>query len=133
MVAGLEKSIVYFEKAGSNNTDLTLAAAKKRAKELGIKHIVVATTHGGTGLRAAEVFKDLKVNIVAVSICEGYEEEGWTMTKAARKKLEDTDVRVLTSMHALGDGVASAFTEKFGGKSHEEIGPQTLYPFGQGG
>jgi len=128
----LEKIITYFEKTGDDNTGVTLAAAKKRAKELGIRDVVVASTHGGTALKAAEAFKDLKVNLVAVSICEGYKEEGWTLTKAERKKLDDAGIKVLTSMHALGDGVASAFTEKFGGKSHEEIVQQTLYRFGQG-
>ena len=128
----MEKSITYFERTGATNTDVTLAAAKKRAEELGIKDIVIASTHGGTGLRAAEVFNDLNANIVAVSICEGYREEGWTMTRTERKKLEESGVRVLTSMHALGDGVASAFTEKFGGKSYEEVVQQTLYRFGQG-
>lgn len=128
----MEKTITYFEKKGAENTDVTLAAAKKRARELGIKDVVVASTHGGTALKAADAFKDLKPNLVAVSICEGYSEEGWTMTKAERKKLADAGVKVLTTMHALGDGVASAFTEKFGGKSIEEVVQQTLYRFGQG-
>ena len=128
----MEKTITYFEKGGSENTNTTLAAAKKRAQELGIKDIVVASTHGGTALKAADVFKDLKVNIVAVSICEGYRDEGWAMSEAERKKVTASGVKVLTSIHALGDTVASAFTVKFGGKSIEEIVQQTLYRFCQG-
>ena len=128
----MEKTIVYFEKGGVENTSSTLKAARKRAEELGIRDVVVASTHGGTAIKSAEIFRDLKVNIVAVSICEGYEEEGWTMTKAEKKKLSDKGVKVLTSIHALGDGVANAFTEKFGGKSFEEVVQQTLYRFCQG-
>lgn len=128
----LEKTIVYFEKGGPENTALTLEAARKRAAELGIREIVVASTHGGTALKAAKVFKDLKVNLVAVSICESYGEEGWTLKEGEKKKLMDNGVRVLTSIHALGDGVANAFTEKFGGKSFEEVVQQTLYRFSQG-
>ena len=129
---GLEKTITYFEKGGPENTSQTLDAAKRRAKELRIKDVVVASTHGGTALKVAEVFKDLKVNLVAVSICEGFRKEGWAMTKAEKKKLSDSEVKVLTSIHALGDSVASAFTEKTGGRSIEEVVRETLYRFCQG-
>ena len=71
-VKAMEKTITYFDKGGIENTTQTLDVAKKRVKELGIKDIVIASTHGGSALKAAEVFKDLKVNLVAVSICEGY-------------------------------------------------------------
>jgi len=128
----LEKIITYFEKGGSENTFQTLDAAKRRAQELGIKDVVVASTHGSTALKAAEAFKDLKVNLVAVSICEGFRKEGWAMTKIEKKKLNDSGVKVLTSVHTLGDGVASAFTEKSGGRSIEEIVRETLYRFSQG-
>lgn len=128
----LEKTITYFKKGGPENTAQTLDAAKRRAKELGIKDVVVASTHGGTALKAAEVFKDMKVNLVAVSICESFWKEGWAMTKAEKKKLSESGVKVLTSIHALGDGVANAFTEKFGGRSIDEVARETLYRFCQG-
>jgi len=128
----LEKNIIYFEEKGAVNTDSTISAALKRAKELGIRHVVVASTHGNTGLKVARAFKNVSDNIVAVSICEGYKEEGWAMTENEKRKLREVGVQVLTSMHALGDGVASSFTEKFGGKSIEEIVQQTLYRFCQG-
>ena len=128
----MEKIITYFEKSGPENTAKTLDVAKRRAKELGIKDVVVASTHGGTALKAAEVFKELKVNLVAVSICEGFRKEGWVMTKVEKKKLIDSGVKILTSIHALGDGVANAFTEKFGGRSIEEVIRETLYRFCQG-
>lgn len=128
----MEKTITYFKKGGPENTAQTLDAAKRRAKELGIKDVVVASTHGGTALKAAEVFKDMKVNLVAVSICESFWKEGWAMTKAEKKKLSESGVKVLTSIHALGDGVANAFTEKFGGRSIDEVARETLYRFCQG-
>jgi hypothetical protein len=46
-----EKSILYFDVVGQKNTDETLNATKKRAEELGIKDIVVASTRGGTGVK----------------------------------------------------------------------------------
>ncbi len=130
-VADLEKTIVYFDKGGPQNTLATLKEAMKRATELGIRDIVIASTHGATALRAEEVFARDR-NLVAVSICEGFKDEGWTMTEAEKKRLTDKGIKVLTSIHALGDGVGNAFAEKFGGKPTEEIVQQTLYRFCQG-
>jgi len=128
----LEKNIIYFERKGGVNTTKTLEAARKRAEELGIRDVVVATTHGGTALKAADVFGDMKVNLVAVTISEAFQEEGWVMTAEERKKLQDKGVTVLTCLHSLGDNVATAFTEKSGGVSIEAIVRETLYRFSQG-
>jgi len=126
------KNITYFEKTGLDNTEETIKLAYERAVELGIRDIVVASTHGGTALKAIQTFSDPKFNIVSVSICEGYKSEGWAMSKEEREKLQVKGVKVLTSVHALGDDVSSAFTEKFGGKSFNEVVAQTLYRFCQG-
>jgi len=128
----MKKSITYFEKTGPENTQETIRLAYERALELGIKDVVVASTHGNTALKVAQIFDIQKFNIVAVTICEGYKSEGWAMSQAERAKLEAKGVKVLTSMHALGDDVSSAFTEKFGGKSFNEVVAQTFYRFGQG-
>jgi hypothetical protein len=45
---------VYFEKQSRGNTERTLQIAKARAEALGIRTILVATTGGTTGVRAAE-------------------------------------------------------------------------------
>jgi len=128
----MKKSITYFEKAGSDNTDETIKLAYERALELKTRDIVVASTHGGTALKVAETFRDTRFNIVAVTICEGYKSEGWAMSKEERTKLQAKGIKVLTGIHALGDDVSSAFTEKFGGKSFNEVVAQTLYRFCQG-
>jgi uncharacterized protein len=128
----LEKTILYCESTGSSSTDLVLAAAKKRAKELKIKDVVVASTHGGTAIKTKAIFADPSLNLVAVGIAEGYKENGWCFTEAEKKRLENAGIKPLVASHALGDGVASSFTEKSGGKSIEEIVRDTLYRFGQG-
>jgi hypothetical protein len=128
----MEQKIIYFEKPGPQNTEKTISIAKDRADEIGVKDIVVATNHGKTALEAKKAFKGLDVNIVAVSICEAFEDEGWTMTCEEKMELENEGIKVLTSIHALGDGVGSAFAEKFGGKPIEEIVTNTLYRFCQG-
>ena len=58
-----EKTIVCFEKGGPENTYETLKLAKERADELGIKDIVVASSHGGTALKAAELFDPKEINL----------------------------------------------------------------------
>ena len=128
----MEKIILYCDTTGGENTDLVLAAAKKRAKELKIRDVVVATTHGGTAIKVKEIFADPKLNLVAVGIAEGYRENGWCFTEEEKKMLEKAGIKPLVATHALGDGVASSFTEKGGGKSIEEIVRDTLYRFGQG-
>jgi len=128
----MRKSITYFEKAGPANTDETVKLAYERALELGVTDVVVASTHGGTALKVADVFDDPRFNIVAVTISEAYKEEGWTMSKEERKRLEDRGIKVFTGIHALSGDVNASFTQKFGGKSINEIVAQTLYRFCQG-
>ncbi|HUT68701.1 MAG TPA: pyruvate kinase alpha/beta domain-containing protein [Dehalococcoidales bacterium] len=63
----MEGKTEYFEKPGVENTDAALALARDRAKELGIKTILVASTSGKTAVRAMDVFKGLRVIIVTHS------------------------------------------------------------------
>lgn len=60
----MEQKIVYFEEPGRINTVKTLALAKKRAVDLGIENIVIATTIGLTPRTALKVFKDTKIKII---------------------------------------------------------------------
>lgn len=128
----VDKRILYFEEAGPQNTEEVLALAKGRAAELGIKDVVVATTHGGTALRAQEVFGGRDLNLVAVTICEGFKDKGWNITVSERKRLADRGIKVLTSIHALGAGVSRSFADKYGGNPIEKVVRDTLYRFGQG-
>ncbi|MEE8354528.1 MAG: pyruvate kinase alpha/beta domain-containing protein [Candidatus Bathyarchaeia archaeon] len=127
----MKKTTLYFEKTGPENTGILLSAAKKRAKKLGIRDIVVATTHGSTAIKAQEAFGP-EANIVAVTISEGFTDKGWTIKESERKALEDKGIKVLTSTHALGGDVGSAFTDKYGGGYPARAVRDTLYRFGQG-
>jgi hypothetical protein len=129
----MEKTIVYFEEPGPENTARLLEAASERAVELGIKDVVVATSHGGTALETLEAFDQSELNLVAVTLAEGYKSRGWCITPDERARLEEEkSVKVFTGIHALGDGVASAFAEKYGGKPLEEVVRDAFYRFGQG-
>ncbi len=124
----MEGKILYFEKPGKANTDATLALARQRVEALGIQQIVVASTHGYTAKRAKAIFDGLDVEIIAVSICAGFDEEGWTMQPEEREALEELGITVLTSLHALGDDVNDAFK----GDAPNKIVRDTLYRFCQG-
>lgn len=129
----LERNILYFENPGKENQSKLIEYARKRANELGINNVVVATTHGGTAIAVKNSFDIPNLNLVAVSIAEGFSmRDDWVMTMEERKRLSESGIRVLTAGHALGDGVASAFAEKYGGKPVEEIVRDAFYRFGQG-
>jgi hypothetical protein len=124
----MEGKTLYFERPGKANTDATLLAARERAEALGVRQLVVASTHGYTARRAQGIFAGQEIQIIAVSICAGFAEEGWTMSKEERSELERLGITVLTSMHALGDDV----NEGFGVRSPNRVVRETLYCFCQG-
>jgi len=125
----MEKTIFYFDKLSKANTDKTIELAKKRAKELGIKDVLVASIHGSTALKATKAFKGTGANVVAVAICGGFAEEGWVMSAGEKKSLEKTGAKVLTCPHTLGGGIEEAFGDKTGVRA---IAANVLYAFSQG-
>jgi hypothetical protein len=128
-VSIMEGSIVYFEKRGKKNTVKTLEIAKRRALELGIDEVVIASTHGYSALQAAQVFSDTDTRITAVSISPTFDDMGWKMADAERARVEDAGVRVLTGLHALADGVPEGF---YGEHTTGTIVADTLRFFSQG-
>jgi hypothetical protein len=125
-----QKSIIYFEERGEKNTDETLKAAKKRADELGIKDIVVASTRGGTGVKAAEVFKEY--NVVVVTHSTGFREPGTQeLLDDIKAKIEAGGGIILTTNHVFA-GVDRAIRRKFETVGPAELIAQTLRMFGQG-
>jgi hypothetical protein len=128
----MELKILLFKKAGKHNTDATLEIARERALALGIKQVVVASAYGYTARKAHEVFAPEGIKVVAVYINHSFECKGWTMAPQVKAELEEMGVIVYTGIHALGDGVEAAFSEKHGGRSPSEIVRETLYRFSQG-
>ena len=51
---------MHFDKPGRDNTDSTLEQAYKRAQELGINEVVVASSKGYTAKKTLEVFSRLQ-------------------------------------------------------------------------
>ncbi|UCC64342.1 MAG: hypothetical protein JSV36_04605 [Anaerolineae bacterium] len=128
----MELRTLVFKKAGKQNTDAALEIAKERALALRVKQVVVASSHGYTARKAQALFAPEGIKVIAVSICHSWESEGWIMSAETKAELEEMGVVVHTGIHALGDGVGSAFTEKYGGRAPEEVVRDTLYCFCQG-
>lgn len=122
---------MYFERPGEENTEATLKIAKEAALLKGIKHIIVATTTGRTGLMAAEMLKGSGINLIVVTHNTGFKESGLQELRAEMKeKIEARGGRVLTCpmvLRALG----AAIRERTG-YSQEQIVADTLRIFGQG-
>ena len=126
----MEIESVYFPEPGSANTEKTLAIAKKRAKQLGIKTIVVASTSGETGVKAVKVFANHKV--VVVTHAAGFPApDVQELTEQNRAKIVDKGGTILTATHAFG-GVGRAVRRKFNTYQVDELIAQTLRVFGQG-
>ena len=126
----MEIESVYFPEPGSANTEKTLAIAKKRAKQLGIKTIVVASTSGETGVKAVKVFANYKV--VVVTHAAGFPApDVQELTEQNRAKIVDKGGTILTATHAFG-GVGRAVRRRFNTYQVDELMAQTLRVFGQG-
>ena len=130
----MEQKTTYFEKSGGvENTKKTLALAKARAKELGIKTIVVASTVGGTAIRAVDVLKSYKV-IIVTHVAGFREPNTQEFTEENRKTVESKGGIVLTAAHAFG-GIHRALSNTMPPTPSSAIGDivaMTLRMFGQG-
>lgn len=130
----MEKNIVYFEKPGGDeNTDKTLALARARAEELGIKTVIVATTEGKNGVKAVSVFKGFKV--IVVTHVEGFlGPNTQEITPENRKAIVAGKGIIVTAAHAFG-GLQRALATNMPAPPSLAIGDiiaMALRTFGQG-
>ena len=126
----MEIQSVYFSEPGSVNTEETLNVAKRRAEELGIKSIVVASTSGETGLKALKMLANYRV--VVVTHTTGFQvPDTQELTSQNRAKILEKGGTILTATHAFG-GVGRAVRRRFNTYQVDEIIAQTLRAFGQG-
>ena len=125
-----ESRIVYFSSPGTENTEETLRLAKTRAEELGIKTVVVATTVGDTGLKAAELFDDCRV--VVITHTAGFKEPGTQELSSENKQaMEKLGAVIFTGTHAFG-GIAHAARKSYNTHILGDFMSNTLRMFGQG-
>jgi len=130
MSSEVQVTAAYFEKPGRENTQRTLELAKKRAEELGIKTILVASTRGETGVMACEVFRGY--NVVVVTHSTGFKEHNYQeLTDENRAAIQAAGGKVLTCQHTFG-GVGRAVRKKLKTYELEELIAYTLRLFGEG-
>lgn len=125
------QNITYFSKPGKQNTKEALQLALRRAKELKIKDIVVASSYGNTAKILAGM--DIKgLNIVCITHHAGFDKPGeLELTRKTQKFLEQKGVKVYRATHYFS-GVDRAVRMKFGGLYTGEIAANTYRTFGEG-
>ena len=126
-----DAGIVYLAGPGQAGTDRLITAVKRRVRELGIRHVVVATTTGDTAVRMARALKGTRARVVGVTYHAGFSGKGddLGLKPECRTTLERAGHQVLICSHALS-GVERSIGNKFGGVSRVEIIAHTLRLFG---
>ena len=121
----------YFHKPGGKNTRGVLDAVSKRAKDISIRKILIASYSGRTAFEALKIL-DKDINIIVVTHVTGYAKpDVQELDEKDRKKLESQGVKVLTCQHAFG-GVGRGVRNKLDTYQIDEIMAHTLRVFGQG-
>lgn len=129
-MANIECKTIYFDKPGSQNTDLTLKLARDRAEQLNIHNIVVASYTGITGVKASEVFKGY--NLIVVAGVVGFTEPNvQRLLPKNRSVIEKNGGKIIHAAHSFGT-LGRAINRKFGAIQVDEIIAHVLRLFGQG-
>ncbi|HBQ29191.1 MAG TPA: hypothetical protein DD719_07390 [Desulfotomaculum sp.] len=109
-----------------------MEVALKRAKELNLNYLVVASSIGRTAENFLNRQNRNNIEVVCVTYHAGFATPGQTtMLPEVKKKLEDGGIKVLTTTHLLA-GVDRALKNKFNGIYPAEIIAYTLRILGQG-
>jgi len=122
---------MYFDKAGEHNTQDALRIAVEEAEKKSISHMVVASTWGDTGLKAAKLLQGTGVALVVVSHNTGFSQEGeQEFDKNKRSQIEKLGGRVYTGTMVLRNlGTAIRSLQSY---AQQDIVAHTLRMLGQG-
>jgi len=114
-----------------SQTRATLKAALERARELRVRHFVVASTRGGTALELAKVLPPHS-EAVCVTHHAGFREFGRNeLPEAIEDRLAEHGIPVLRTTHLFA-GVERAIRLKFGGLGPAETIAFTYRTLGEG-
>ncbi len=127
-----KRETYYFPKPGPDNTDFCVEIVKKIIKDEGLRHLVVASTFGDTGLKFAKSLKEIEdLNLVVVTHNVGFKEPGiLELSTERREELLSLGAKVYTGtmvFRSLGASIKGLFHY-----SQEAIIAQTLRLLGQG-
>ncbi|HOB18245.1 MAG TPA: pyruvate kinase alpha/beta domain-containing protein [Candidatus Methanoculleus thermohydrogenotrophicum] len=122
------RNIYYFDAPGAVNTSDAARFAVERARELGIKKIVVASTSGRTALAFRDAMEGTDLELVVVTHVVGFSKPGeWEFEEEAAAILRAEGAKIITGTHALS-GLERAVTRssKLGGSSRTEAIAEAL-------
>ena len=126
----MEHLTSYFPQPGRDNTDAVLRLVAARARELGIRRVLVPSTTGATALAAADALAGL--DLVVMTHEAGFAKDGeQECPLETRLALEARGIAVHTVTHAFG-GLSRAMRSKFNTHVIGDIVANTLRIFGQG-
>jgi hypothetical protein len=126
----VEKKTVYFEKPGKQNTETLLKHVKEYAEKEKIEDIVIASTTGETGAKAAKILKGHNVVIVTHSF--GFQEPGKNeLQEKFKKKILTNKAKIFSGTHALSSA-ERAIRKDFGTIQPLELIANVLRLFGEG-
>jgi len=120
-----------FAKPGPANTEAALAVLLDGLARYGVDQVVVASTHGDTGLAAARILQGRAVKLVVVTHNVGFKEPGVVeMRPETRQELEALGATVHTgTMPFRNIGTAIREKQEY---SQQDLVANTLRLFGQG-
>jgi hypothetical protein len=123
-----QKKIYYFDKPGAENTVDAARFAVERAREIGVKTIIVASSSGKTAQVFFNTMKGSGLALVVVTHVVGFAKPGeWEFDTAVAAGLQKEGVTIVTGTHALS-GLERALSRspKVGGGSRTEAIAEAL-------
>lgn len=124
----VERKAYYFDTPGEANTEDAARFAIARAKEIGLKTMVIASCSGRTAQIFFAAMKGSGLQLVVVTHVVGFAKPGeWEFDAALAEKLKKDGVKIVTGTHALS-GLERAISRspKLGGSSRTEAIAEAL-------
>jgi len=126
------REVIYFDKAGPQNTDHCLQIVRRLVEDGCHKYVVVASTTGATGLKAAETVHALNAQLIVVTHSAGFQ----------KPHIHELDPEMARAIQALGaqiytgtiltHSLETGLAQKYSGMYPTTLIAETLRRFGQG-
>jgi len=123
---------LYFEKGGPACTEALMEHAARRAKELGIKKVLMASNTGRTARAALQHFDPKTFELIIVTQVAGFTEPNESkMSEELWSEFEGLGFRIVRAAHAFG-GVGRGVRNKLKTFQVDEVMAFTLRMLSQG-
>jgi len=124
------KKVAYFKEAGEQNTDALLKIVKEYVNKETIANIIVASSTGETGAKAAKAFKGK--NTIVVTHFHGFQQPDKSeLQEKFKQEILANGAKIFTGTHALSSA-ERAIRKTFGTLEPLELISNTLRLMGQG-